>query len=205
MLILFIGLRGHKNEPKIRSAGRRVWPRILAVVDVRRGGPMWPPGLWRGLSRTQRVSWAMTTAGRPHRAAPTTANNTARKNAHTLVTRVCQKFLARRKRCHSERAKRVEESRCGRCRVPAGTARPLDFARGDIKRSPARNFWRTRAILSGKMAIASFRRDEKMPVRPGGGHVAGEPQWTTPKVRPWRTVSAGSIDVSALDRYFDTA
>ena len=55
----------------------------------------------------------------------------------TLNRRVRQKFLTRGKCCHSERAKRVEESRCGRCRVPAGTARPLDFARGDIKRSPA--------------------------------------------------------------------
>jgi len=26
-----------------------------------------------------------------------------------------------------------------------------------------------------------------MPVRPGGGHAAGEPQRMAPKVRPWRT------------------
>ena len=51
--------------------------------------------------------------------------------------------------CHSERAKRVEESRRGRCCPASRTARPLDFARGDSKKGIDRNGWRTppRAVL----------------------------------------------------------
>ena len=66
-------------NPFRRARSQWVWPRIPAGGSFRRGGPTWPPCLYCGYCPRP----TETTAGRPHRAAPTKANgNSQKKQSH---------------------------------------------------------------------------------------------------------------------------